>query len=472
MKFTPRPYQKLALDHLLDVPRCALWAGMGMGKTSSTLTALDALWLAGESMPALVLAPLRVARDTWPNEAAKWDHLRHVEVQAVVGDRKERLAALRNRNASVFTVNYENLPWLSEALDGAPWPFGTVVSDESTKLKSHRGSVQRSKHGKEFVRSAGGIRSRELAKVAHTKVKRFVELTGTPSPNGLHDLWGQVWFLDQGQRLGRTYEAFIQRWFKPKHDGYGVEPLPFAPEQIQDRLRDICLTLDPADWFDLQEPIKHVVRVELPKAARNLYRDMEKDFFMQVERHEIEAFNAASKSMKLRQLCSGAVYVDQKAETWKEVHDEKAQALESIVEEAGGAPVLVAYQFKSDLARLMKVFPKGVWLAKREGMTAFKSGKAPIGFAHPASMGHGIDGLQDVCNTIVFFAHDWNLEERQQIIERIGPVRQAQAGYNRPVWVYDIVAADTIDEVVLARHETKRGVQDLLLEAMKRRKTT
>lgn len=459
MNFTPRPYQVIGRDFLLEHKRCALWAGMGMGKTSTTLSALDLLYLSGyESRPTLVLAPLRVARSTWPDEVTKWDDLRHIEVSPIVGTLKEREAALR-KDVSVFTTNYEQLPWLVERF-GERWPFGTVVSDESTKLKG-------------FRLQQGSKRARALGQVAHAHVDRFIQLTGTPSPNGLIDLWGQAWFLDKGQRLGRSFNAFTSRWFQSIQvgaDRHAVQlnPLPFAQEQIQEKLRDICLTLDPRDWFDLQEPIRSTVWVDLPSKARALYRDMEREFFMQLEQHGVEALNAASKSMKLRQLTSGAVYTDEKGEQWHEIHDAKLQALESIIEEAAGMPVMVVYQFRSDLERLLKAFPRGYDMATDDAK-AFKTGKHPVGFAHAASLGHGVDGIQNVSNIICFFAHDWNLEQRQQIIERVGPVRQKQAGFDRPTFIYDIVARGTVDELVLARHETKRAVQDILLEAMKRR---
>jgi SNF2 family DNA or RNA helicase len=217
--------------------------------------------------------------------------------------------------------------------------------------------------------------------------------------------------------------------------------------------------------------------VELPPKARRLYRDMEREMFMAIAGHEIEAVNAASKTIKCLQLANGAVYVDPladsdshpKARQFVELHDLKIEALQSVVEEAGGMPVLVAYQFKSDLARLLKAFPKGRHLQTEQDEDDFKAGRIPVLFAHPASAGHGIDGFQDVTNIIAFFGHWWDMELRDQIIGRIGPVRQMQSGLDRPVFVYDIVAEDTVDELVLARHDSKRSVQDLLLEAMKRK---
>lgn len=459
--FIPREYQQPVIDHVLDVPRDAVWAGMGMGKTVSALTALDILELV-EPGPSLVLAPLRVAASTWPDESTKWAHLRNVEVSAVVGTPEQRRAALK-RPANVFTTNYDNLPWLIEHL-GDRWPFRKVVADESTKLKS-------------FRLQQGGKRAHALGRVAHAKVDRFIELTGTPSPNGLQDLWGQAWFLDKGERLGRSFGAFKSRWFQSIQVGSDrhavrLEPLPFAQQQIEDRLRDLCLSLDARDYFDISEPIVNVVRVELPAKARRLYRDMEREAFLALDcGTEIEAFNVASKTIKCLQLANGAIYTDDTATTWADVHDVKLQALESIVAEAAGMPVLVAYHFKSDLARLQRAFPQGRALDQNpQTIRDWNAGKIPLLFAHPASAGHGLN-LQDGGNILAFFGHWWDLEQYQQIIERIGPTRQAQAGHDRPVFIYHIVATDTMDELVMARRESKREVQDLLLEAMKRRRT-
>lgn len=454
-EFTPRPYQQIIIDHILANDRCAVWAGMGMGKTVSALTVIDAVRLV-DTDPILVLAPTRVANTTWPDEARKWEHTAHLTVVPVTGDMQGRVVAVRQR-ADVHAINYENLPWLVEYW-GDRWPYRTVIADESTKLKS-------------FRLRQGGKRAQALARVAHTKVKRFVELTGTPSPNGLQDLWGQVWFIDRGQRLGRTYEGFKQRWFRPHPSGFGLEALPHAQKEIQELLSDICITVEAKDWFDLREPIVNNIYVDMPARARKTYEDMEKQMFTELDSgHEIEAFNAASRTIKCLQIANGAAYTEGNTE-WQDVHDQKLQALESVVEEANGMPVLVAYHFKSDLARLKKHFPKGRELDKNpKTLTDWNKGKIPLMFAHPQSAGHGLN-LQDGGNILVFFAHWWNLEERLQVIERIGPTRQLQAGHDRPVWIHNIIARKTVDELVIERVNTKREVQDILMGAMRRRKT-
>lgn len=461
--FTPRPPQLPMVEHLLHHGRSALFIPMGMGKTTATLEALYGLQLV-EDNPILVIAPLRVAESTWPDEVARWDQFSHAfNVVPIAGlDGKARAAALDKamRTPRVLsTINFENLQWLVERLEQKKiqWPFRTVVVDESSKLKG-------------FRLKQGTQRARALATVAHKHVDRMILLTGTPAPNGLADLYGQLYFVDGGQRLGRTFSAFSQRWFRPSFNGFGVEPMPHAHDEIHARIKDVCLSLNAADWFDLQEPVKNVIKVTLPAKARGLYKEMETRFFAEIDGHEVEAFNAAAKSMKLLQLCSGAAYVGEDNSRWAVVHDAKIQALESIVEEAAGMPVLVLYHFKSALARLQKAFPGALNVGTAEGLRDAKKGKGKVWLGHPASMGHGVDGLQEWTNIVAFFDLSWNLEEHLQAIERVGPTRQAQAGKDRPVFIHYVVAADTIDEMVLERIATKREVQDLLLEALKTRK--
>lgn len=461
--FEPRPYQPLMWQHILQYRRCALFVPMGMGKTSSVLMAITILLLSGSARKVLILAPLRVARSTWPDEVGKWADFAHLRVSAIVGSPAERLAALR-APADIYTINYDNLVWLTEAL-GDKWPFDMVVADEATRLKSYRSKQ-------------GGKRARALSAVAHTKVKRWVGLTGTPAPNGLQDLWGQTWFVDKGHRLGLTFTAFMDRWFGFKRIRDAVNPdkayverivFPHAQREIEGLLKDVCLTLDLKDWFDLQEPIVNTLYVDLPPDARKHYREMEKEMFTVLGEHEIEAFGAAAKTIKCLQLANGAAYVEGSNDKWEQVHDEKLEALESIVEEAAGAPVLVAYHFRSDLVRIQKRFPQARVLdAKPQTIRDWNEGRIQILLAHPASAGHGLN-LADGGNILVFFAHWWALEEHQQIIERIGPVRQFQAGHNRPVFIHHIVARRTVDEDVMERIATKREVQDILLAALKRR---
>ena len=466
MKFKPHAYQGLIIDHALDTPRNNTWAGMGMGKTVSMLTALSVTQMC-ETGPALVLAPKRVALHTWPAEQRKWDHLACLgDVVPILGTAGERKAALK-RDASVFTINYDNLPWLAEQFAGkSPWPFSCVIADESTRLKSFR------------LRN-GSRRAKAIAPFAHTQTRRWVNLTGTPAPNGLLDVWGQNWFVDGGSRLGRTFDAFKARWFTVVSEnkalsGGGtfsvpvIKAAPWAQDDIGRALRDVTLTVDPKDYFDLREPIVREIEVELTPKARGLYRRMERDFFAEIDGHEVEAVHAASRSMKCLQIAGGAAYVDDEG-TWSEIHDAKLEALESIVEEAAGMPVLVAYHWKPSLARILKAFKSARHLDDNpKTIDDWNAGKIPILAAHPMSAGHGLS-LQDGGNIIVYFDPWWDLEGHDQILERIGPVRQLQSGYDRPVWVYYILAHGTLDREVRLRHQTKRSVMSILMEAQKRR---
>lgn len=452
MIWVPRPYQRTALAHTLGDPRTALWMGMGLGKTGVTLESISVLHTLGEIKQGLVIAPLRVARSTWPNEVAKWENFQHLGAVPIVGTPDQRKRAVETK-AILHTINYENLPWLIEKW-GDAWPYDLVIPDESTKLKSFR------------LGGGKGQRARALGKVAHTKVHYWSNLTGTPSPNGLADLWGQTWFLDKGARLGRTYTSFTERWFRQGYNGYGLEPLPHAESEIHERLSDLCLSMEAKDHFDLPELVLSTIEVDLPPAARKLYTDMEREMFMELAGEGVEAFNAASRTMKCLQLASGAAYLSEG--NWAHVHDAKLDALEDVIEEAAGAPILVAYHFKSDLARILKRFPKARHLdSDPQTELDWNEGRIPILCAHPASAGHGLN-LQHGGNILVFFSHWWDLEQYQQVIERIGPTRQAQSGYDRPVFVHHIVARNTVDELVMARREDKRDIQDLLMEAMKR----
>lgn len=447
------------VEHIEAHERAAVFAAMGAGKTAATLTALDNLELTDPTGPTLVLAPRLVARSTWPNELEKWDHLAGKRAVPIVGSVDQRKRALRDGSADIYTMNYENLPWLLERV-GVNWPFRKVVADELTKLKSFR------------LGGGGGSRAKALGRVAFSHVHRFVGLTGTPAPNGLKDLWGQLWFVDRGQRLGRTYGAFRDRWFQTGYDGFSLQPLPFAQEQIQDAIKDVCLTIDPKDYIDIDEPIVTPVEVELEGRARGLYREMEQRMFVELMSDglgavEVEAVNAAARTMKCLQITSGFLFTDDKG-SYETLHDAKLDALEQIIEQANGMPVVVAYHFVPDLVRLKKRFPYGK-TPDELGPNVEKewnSGKHSLLFAHPASLGHGLN-LQDAGNILAFYGLWWDLEQHQQIIERIGPLRQYQAGHPRAVFLYYLLAKGTVDELVFARLMSKKSVQDILLDAMK-----
>lgn len=456
--YTPRAFYARAFEHLVRNPRCALWMKPGMGKSSVTLNYVQALLAAGEVRRVLVLGPTRVAQDVWTDEAAKWEHLDRLTAVSATGTLTARKAALAQR-AHVTAINYENLPWLAATL-GDEWPFDMVVADESTKLKS-------------FRLRQGGRRAAALAKHAHKSVRYWLNLTGTPSPNGLVDLWGQQWFLDAGERLGRSFSAFQDRFFvRAPGSGRGPYPgplilQPHADESIRALVSDVCLSIDPRDYFDMREPVHTDVKVKLPPAARATYRTFEREMFAELLRgEEIEAVSAAAKSIKCLQLANGAAYINPEATSWQAVHDAKLDALANLSEELD-EPMIVAYHFRSDKERLLIRFPEALDLGTTDGMRRAKAGEGRLWLGHPAGMGHGVDGLQVHCRAICFFAHWWNAEEYEQVIERVGPMRQLQAGHERNVLIYSIIAESTIDEVVSARRTSKLSVQESLLAYMK-----
>jgi SNF2 family DNA or RNA helicase len=424
---------------------------MGTGKTVMVLTYLSGIM----ELPALVIAPLRVARSVWPEEVKAWPHLAGLRVQPVLGTPEQRAACLA-QDAEVYTINYDNLPWLVEHTGEGGWFFRTVVADESTRLKG-------------FRLTQGGKRAQALARITHSKVHCWVNLSGLPAPNGLTDLWGQQWFVDGGAALGRSFSGFQNRWFQRAPGGgqYApIVPLAHAQTQIEAAMRPTTLSILARDYFNIAEPIVTDVWVDLPLPARVQYKRMAKDFFTQLEKGVVSAATSAVKSNKLLQMANGAAYHEDGSYSW--VHDEKIEALRSVVEEAAGAPVFVAYQFRSDLERIQKAFPQVRVLDRTDKKVEkdWNAGRVPLLLAHPKSAGHGLN-LQHGGNILVYFGESWNLEDTEQILERIGPVRQMQAGLNRPVFVYHLMARNTLDTAVRARRDSKMSVVESLLQAMK-----
>ena len=456
-KFRPRPYQKKIIDFILTHDRGAVYAGMGMGKTSSSLAALEQLKKTDPAaFPVLILAPLRVAVSTWPQEILKWGF--NLSCVCITGTPARRRKLL-DEKADIYTANYEQIPWLVSTL-GAAWPFKTVIADESTRLKSFR------------LGGAKSSRARALAAPAWTCVTRFIELTGTPASNGLIDLWGQMWFIDRGARLGRSFHAFASAFFDAYQVGMSAYAIRYEPREgsdkkIQERIKDVSVSLSAADYFDIQQPIVVPVRVSLPEKAAEFYKTLRRDLLVAVsETEDVTAVNAAALSSKCLQCASGAVYDSAGGVVY--LHDEKLKALESIIEEANGAPVLVAYHWKFSADAILKKYGKNARLLDKtpETIASWNRGEIPILVTNPASAGHGLN-LQDGGNILVIFDQWWDLEQYLQVVERIGPTRQYQAGHPRPVYVYHIITDGTLDPVVLARLQTKRKVQDLLLEYLK-----
>lgn len=473
MIFTPRPYQKLIIDFILQNLRCNVFAGMGLGKTSSSLYAFDAMRIFGEATRALIIAPKRVARNTWPNEVVKWDDFKHLHIRAAIGTEAQRIDALKS-DAEIITINYDNLEWLMQVM-GEHWNFDTVFADEATRLKGLRVTVQTSKRGNEFINGQGSVRARAISKVAHRKVRRWINLTGSPAPNGLQDLWGIQWFVDRGTSLGLSYAAFEDRFFTKLANDEGYHrtvPLASSAKFIQDLIRDKCIVVDAKDWFDIKEPIERIIKVQLPTAARRAYDDMERELFADVEGNAIQAFNAGSKAQKCLQLANGTVYTDTKTKAWVAVHDEKIEALRSVVEEANGESILVRYTHIPDKQRILKAFPRAKFFDDSPATeAAWNRGEYPMLLTHAASAGHG-SNLQDGGRILCDYSQGYSLEEDEQIIERIGPTRQLQSGYDRSVFRYRLVAEDTIEEhSVLPRIKHKMSVQDSFKNAIKMRQS-
>ena len=465
--FIPRgEFQTAGVEFAIDHPRGQINVDMGLGKTNMLLSAIAYNMMVCEDAPTLVIAPLRVARNTWSDEAAKWTHTDHLRVSPIIGSASEREAAIKAK-ADIYTINYENLVWLCDYW-GDKWPYRSVVADESTKLKSHRSHFRKTKSGESLV-CTGGSRAAALAKVAFRKVRRWHNLTGTPTPNGLQELWGQYWFIDGGERLGRAYSSFERRWFQTDFNGFSLKAHDHAEGEIMAAIRDVTFTLRASDYLELGKEIVNTIFVDLPPKAMAQYKQMEKELYVELKDNDIEVFTAVAKSNKCHQMANGAVYYDKEG-GYEKVHDAKLDALQSVVEEANGVPVIVVYTFKADLERLLKAFPKGKKFDQNpETEKAFKRGEIPILFLHPDSAGHGVDGFQNVTNIICFFSVYWSGETRAQTIARIGAVRQLQAGFDRPVFIHQIIARGTIDEDILDRIESKRTVEESLKRGLARR---
>ena len=443
-------FQRRGVSAIIHNKRLQFNVDMGLGKTVMTLLAIKKLLMADMINKVLIVAPKRVAVDVWADEVEKWDVLEGLEISTIVGDERARIHAA-TRDVPIYTINYENIDWLVAFLKQSKlkWQFDMVVADESTRLKAHRSHFRRVKSGKVVLYKTGGVRTNALAANAFTNVKRWVNLTGTFCPNGLDQVWPQMWFVDGGKRLGRIYTDFIERWFRIGWSGYGTVPHDHSMGEIMARIKDITFTLRAEDYLDLPEEVVNTIYIDLPPEVMSKYKAMEKEMFVELDSRHIEVFTEGSKLGKCQQMANGAIYYDKEG-NWSALHDVKIEALKSVVEEAGGMPILVAYKYKSDLARLQKAFPKGrAFDKKAQTKKDFIAGKIPLLFLHPASAGHGVDGLQEVTSIICFFSLDWNVEERLQAIGRIGRVRQVQSGHNRTVFVHQIVAAATVDELIL-----------------------
>lgn len=447
MEFHPRSYQNVAIDKIKESPAAGLFLRVGAGKTVSTLTAVEYLKFWGDTEKVLIIAPLRVAEDTWLRESHKWDHTKHFTLSRVLGSQKERVAALE-RDADIYVINRENVDWLVNHY-GKKWPFDMVIIDELSSFKS-----------------PSAIRFRALKRV-RPRIKRVVGLTGTPSPNGLIDLWPQIYLLDGGQRLGKTMTEYKQRYFMP--GGYirnakgqmivtKYEPKPGAAEQIYEAISDIVISID----VDYTIPvINNYIPLKLPADAVRLMEKFEEEEVLKMaEGGLVTAANAAVLRSKFVQMAGGAVY-DDKTGDYHEIHNVKLDALEGLIEEAQGAPVMVFYNFKHEQDRIKKRFKYAKDLKGPGDIAKWNAGEISLLVLHPASAGHGLN-LQDGGNLMVWYGLPDSLELYEQACGRL-----ARQGQKNTVIINHLVAEGTVDEIIQANLESKGSVQDALMDAVK-----
>ena len=444
MEFKPHNYQTYAIDFIKTHPVAGLFLGMGMGKTISTLTALnDLMFDHFQTGRALIIAPLRVARDTWTDEITKWNHLKHLRASVIVGTAKERRQAL-GADADIYIVNRENVPWLVQEL-GESWPFDTVVIDELTSFKNHK--AQRFK----------SLISRR------DRIKRLVGLTGTPAPNSLQDLWAPFKLFDGGQRLEPYITHFRKKYFDPdKRNGpqvYSWRIKPGADKEIYQAIGDITVSMRTTDHLTLPPLTITSKLVHLDERERRVYDRMRKDKLVELGGETIDAGSAASLSNVLLQLSSGAIYAKEGSAIT--VHSKKLEALEDIIEAAAGHNVLVGYWFQHELERMQRNFPQGRVLSTSQDMADWKAGRIPLGFLHPASGGHGLN-LQSGGHILVWFTTPWSSELYDQLNGRL--FRQGQT---EPVSIIHIEVANTIDQKVGRALAKKDATQSALIEAVK-----
>lgn len=435
-------YQLKAIDFIIEEERCALLLDMGMGKSVSTLTAIKDLKDSFAVNKVLVIAPLRVARSVWAQEAQKWRHLDDLKVSVCLGAQRNRQAALA-RDADIYVINRENVTWLVD-LYKAKWPFDAVIIDESSSFKS-----------------PSSKRFRSIKKIL-PYTNYMVLLTGTPSPNSLMDLWSQMYLVDFGERLGRTVTGYRQRFFDQDFMGYRYTARPGSAEKIHALISDKAISMNAEDYLELPDRIDIDLPVQMPTTALKSYKEMEKTLLSTLETgEEVEAVSAAALANKLLQFANGAAYYDEH-KNWAEVHKEKLDALEEIVEENPNENILVAYNYKFDLARLLKRFPQAKVLDNEDStIERWNRGEIPMLLAHPASAGHGIN-LQKGGSLSVWFGLNWSLELYQQFNARLH-----RQGQTKPVRIIHLVSEGTIDERVLRVLKDKDATQSSLLNALK-----
>ena len=448
-------YQLKMINWMLTNKKCALWAGVGLGKTVTTLTAIDKLLAKKEINKVLIIAPLRVAKFVWPNEPREWSHLKDMTVCVLHGTKGNRKKLL-DSNAKIHVINKEMVQWLvKEMLEKKDWPYDCVVIDEASAFKNPRSKRLR------------------FLMMANHKIKRMIQLTGTPASNGLLDVWSQLYLLDNGQRLGRTFTTYKDTYFYSDYMGYNWTLKEGAKDRIYEKIADKCLTLNKEDYLDLPKCNKNIIRLEMEGDFLDLYQELERDFVLILNQEAITAQQAGVLSNKLLQFCGGAVYSDGNVEdgvylqnivgnkNTVVVSNSKIDALKDLVEEFSGDPVLVAYNYKHEVQRLMEAFPNGKVLDTQKDVDDWNEGKIPIMFVHPASAGHGLN-LQHGGNNLVWFSLTWDLEAYDQLNGRLD-----RQGQTKPVFIHHLVFRDSIEERIMERLYNKHLTQTDLLNAMK-----
>lgn len=443
MQYQPHSYQQQATTFIEEHPASALLLGMGLGKTVITLTAVwNLMFDSFDVRRVLVIAPLRVARNTWPAERAKWDHLRQLRMAVAVGSERERRAALQS-GADVVVMNRENVDWLINR-SGIKWQWDMVVIDELSSFKNHR--------AKRFT---------ALLK-ARTSVKRIVGLTGTPASNGLMDLWAQFRLLDLGERLDRYISRYRDRWFDPdKRNGMQVftyKPKRGAEAEIYQAISDITLSMKTTDYLTLPPLTVTTQQVEINAKERKIYDQLAADLVVELDGEVIDAANAAVLAGKLTQMANGAIYTETGDVIG--IHERKLDALEDLIEAANGNPVLVCFWFKHDLERIMERFPNARQLKTSADINDWNAGQIEIGLIHPASAGHGLN-LQQGGSILIWYSLTWSLELYQQANARL--YRQGQT---QPVTITHIACKNSIDEQILKALEAKNTTQSALIDAV------
>jgi len=444
MKYVPHDYQAYAAQFIIDHPECAILLGMGMGKSVITLTAIEALKHDYFDVDkVLVIAPVRVARDTWPAEIEKWDHLEDLTVSPIIGTAKQREAAV-NRDADIYTIGRENIPWLVKH-HGSRWPYDMVVIDELSSFKNPQAK-----------------RFKALKKV-RPKIARIVGLTGTPAPNSLLDIWAPFRLIDNGQRLGRFITHYRDQYFLPdKRSGqviYSWKIRPGADQAIYDNIADITVSMRTTDYLTLPEVTRQHIEVTLAPKEQKLIDTLKRELVLDLGDDTIDAANAATLSLKLQQLAGGAIYNEDGTDVI-EVHDQKLRALTELVDQADGNTILVAYWFKHDRERILSAIPNARILDTTQDFEDWNAGKVPVGLIHPASAGHGLN-LQSGGHIMVWFTTPWSLELYEQANARLN-----RQGQTEPVSIIHIDTANSIDQDVHAALARKDTTQSALIAAV------